>query len=127
MHPNIWYPFTVQKGAADPLKVVSGEGLWLRLEDGRELADCISSWWVNLHGHAHPAIVRAIHEQAQRLEHVLFANFTHQPAEQLAEKLVEMLPEELSRVFYSDNGSTSVEVALKMAVQYWKNRGENRN
>lgn len=126
MHPNIWYPFTVQKGASEPFKVVSGKGLWLRLEDGRKLADCISSWWVNLHGHAHPEIADAIHKQAQQLEHVLFANFTHEPAERLAEKIAGMLPGKLNRVFYSDNGSTAVEVALKMAVQYWKNKGEAR-
>lgn len=126
MHPNIWHPFTIQKGAEDPLKVVSGEGLWLELENGRKVADCISSWWVNIHGHAHPVIIDAIHEQAKKLEHVIFANFTHDPAEKVAEKLAEKLPGKLNRVFYSDNGSTAVEVALKMAVQYWQNTGEKR-
>ncbi|MEX2600715.1 MAG: adenosylmethionine--8-amino-7-oxononanoate transaminase [Balneolaceae bacterium] len=126
MHPNIWHPFTVLKNAPEPLKVDRGEGIWLTLEDGRKIVDCISSWWVNLHGHAHPAIVRAIHEQAQKLEHVIFANFTHQPAEELAEKLTERLPGDISRVFYTDNGSTAVEVALKIAWQYWRNKGQKR-
>ncbi|MEX0906381.1 MAG: adenosylmethionine--8-amino-7-oxononanoate transaminase [Balneolaceae bacterium] len=127
MHPNIWHPFTIQKGAAEPLKVVSGKGLWLELESGHKIADCISSWWVNIHGHAHPDIVDAIHEQARTLEHVLFANYTHDPAEKVAEVLAEKLPGNLNRVFYSDNGSTAVEVALKMAVQYWQNKGEKKS
>lgn len=126
MHPNIWHPFTIQKGSVDPLKVVSGEGLWLELENGQRIADCISSWWVNIHGHAHPVMVDAIYEQAQKLEHVLFANFTHDPAEKVAETLAKKLPGKLNRVFYSDNGSTAVEVALKMAVQHWQNKGEKR-
>jgi len=125
-HPNIWKPFTILRGASDPQKVVSGEGLWLTLEDGRKIMDCISSWWVNLHGHCHPHIIKAIHEQAQKLEHVIFANFSHDPAERLAERLSEKLPGQLNRVFFSDNGSTAVEVGLKVAWQYWKNRGQNR-
>lgn len=127
MHPNIWYPFTIQKGAIDPLKVKSGKGLWLQLEDGRAIADCISSWWVNIHGHAHPEIAEAIYEQARELEHVIFANFTHDPAEKVAEELAKLLPGSLNRIFFSDNGSTAVEVALKIAVQYWKNLGKNRS
>ncbi|MEX1011295.1 MAG: adenosylmethionine--8-amino-7-oxononanoate transaminase [Balneolaceae bacterium] len=126
MHPNIWPPFTILGKTKKPLRVQSGRGIWLTLEDGREVIDCISSWWVNLHGHTHPAIIEAIHAQASKLEHVIFSNFTHQPAEELAEKLTSVLPGDLNRVFFSDNGSTAVEVALKMAWQYWKNRGENR-
>ena len=125
-HPNIWYPFTILKDAPEPLKVKSGEGLWLELEDGLEIMDAISSWWVNTFGHAHPKITEAITEQSKTLEHVVFANFTHDPAEQVAEQLAEMLPGDLSRVFFSDNGSTAVEVAMKIAFQYWKNKGENR-
>ncbi len=127
MHPNIWHPFTIQKNAPEPLKVNSGDGLWLELEDGKRIADCISSWWVNIHGHAHPVIADAIEEQAKKLEHVIFANFTHDPAEQIAEIVTDMLPGKLNKVFFSDNGSTAVEVAIKTAVQYWKNRGETRN
>lgn len=120
----IWYPFTQMKTALPPLKVNSGRGVILELEDGRQLIDCISSWWVNLHGHGHPKISAAIYEQALRLEHVIFSGFTHEPAEQLARKLVQKLPSALTKVFFSDNGSTAVEVALKQAYQYWHNRGE---
>ncbi|MCJ8279832.1 MAG: adenosylmethionine--8-amino-7-oxononanoate transaminase [Rivularia sp. ALOHA_DT_140] len=126
MHPNIWYPFTQAKTSPQPLKVKSASGIWLELEDGRKIMDCISSWWVNIHGHSHPKIAEAIYNQAQELEQVIFAGFTHEPAEQLAEKLIQKLPEGLNRVFYSDNGSTSVEVGLKMAYQYWVNRNQQR-
>lgn len=112
--------------ADPPLKVRLSEGVYLELEDGRRIVDCISSWWVNIHGHAHPAIAKAIHEQAAKLEQVIFAGFTHQPAEELARLLSEKLPEELSCLFFSDNGSTSVEVALKIAYQYWQNNGQPR-
>lgn len=105
------------------MRVKSGHGIMLTLEDGRNLMDCISSWWVNLHGHAHPEIAQAIYRQALELEQVIFAGLTHEPAERLAHRLVDLLPGDLARVFYSDNGSTAVEVALKMAFQYWKNRG----
>ncbi len=126
MHQNIWQPFTILKGSPDPVKVKKGEGAYLHLEDGRKVLDCISSWWVNLHGHAHPEIAKAIYEQAKTLEHVIFAGFTHDPAEQLAEKITSKLPKKLNRVFYSDNGSTTVEVAMKVSYQYWQNIGEKR-
>jgi adenosylmethionine---8-amino-7-oxononanoate aminotransferase len=125
-HPNIWYPFTQAKTALPPLKVKSAQGIWLELEDGHQIMDCISSWWVNIHGHAHPKIAEAIYQQAQQLEHVIFAGFTHDPAEQLAEALIAKLPTGFSRVFFSDNGSTAVEVALKMAYQYWMNQNQKR-
>lgn len=126
VHPNVWYPFTTIAGMATPLKVVRGRGMHVVLEDGRELLDCISSWWVNLYGHGHPRIADAIYAQALELEHVIFAGFTHEPAERLAASLADMLPGDLSRVFFSDDGSTAVEVALKMAYQYWTNLGERR-
>lgn len=126
MSKNIWHPFTIIKGTPDPLKVVSGQGAYITLEDGRTVLDCISSWWVNLHGHSQPDIAKAIYEQAQKLEHVIFAGFTHDPAEQLAELITSKLPKNLNKLFYSDNGSTAVEVAMKMAYQYWKNLGEYR-
>jgi len=126
MHKNIWYPFTIIKDAAEPLKVKNGDGVWLELEDGHRIIDCISSWWVNILGHGHPDIANAIYEQAKELEHVIFAGFTHDPAEELAERLATKLPGNLNRVFFSDNGSTAVEVAMKMAYQYWKNIGEDR-
>lgn len=123
----IWQPFTQMKTAPPPLKVVKGSGIYLQLEDGRTLIDCISSWWVTLHGHAHPALADTLYRQAQQLEHVIFAGFTHDPAEQLAQKLLTHLPPALTRVFFSDNGSTAVEVALKMAHQFWRNQGQHRD
>ncbi|MEB3162909.1 MAG: adenosylmethionine--8-amino-7-oxononanoate transaminase [Prochlorothrix sp.] len=126
-HPNLWHPFTQAKTAPPPLKVKAAQGVWLELATGQQLLDCISSWWVNTHGHSHPHIAQAIAHQAQTLEHVIFAGFTHDPAEQLAEKLVQKLPGDLSRVFFSDNGSTAVEVALKIAYQYWQNQGQPRS
>ncbi len=126
MHPHLWHPYTQAKTAPLPLKVKAAQGVWLELDDGRKLIDCISSWWVNLHGHAHPKIAAAIYQQAKTLEQVIFAGFTHDPAEQLAERLLTKLPAPLSRVFYSDNGSTAVEVALKMAYQYWVNTDRPR-
>ncbi len=114
------------KTAPDPLPVVAGDGPFLVTEDGRRVLDGISSWWVNVHGHCNPRVGRAIAAQASRLEHVMFAGCTHPPAVELAERLLERLPVSPGRVFYSDNGSTAVEVALKMAYQYWTNRGEDR-
>ena len=118
----VWHPYTQMKTAAPPLAIVRGQGVYLFTEDGRRLLDGISSWWVNIHGHAHPRLNQAIADQAKRLEHVIFAGATHEPAVDLAERLVGILPAGLTRVFYSDNGSTAVEVAVKMAVQYWRNR-----
>jgi adenosylmethionine-8-amino-7-oxononanoate aminotransferase len=108
----------------DPIPIVRGEGVYLYTEDGRRLLDGISSWWVNIHGHSHPRLNAALARQAALLEHVVFANCTHEPAVELAERLLEVLPSRLSRIFYSDNGSTAVEVALKLALQYWSNRGQ---
>jgi len=123
---HIWHPFTQAQTAPEPIAVSRGEGATLFTEDGREIADLISSWWVNLHGHAHPAIAGAIADQAHRLEQVIFADFTHSPAARLAGRLAEVLPGDLHRVFFSDNGSTAVEVALKLAWQYWRNKGGNK-
>ena len=120
----IWHPFTQMKTAPDPLPVVGGDGAYLITEDGRRILDGISSWWVNVHGHCNPRVSRALAAQAARLEHVMFAGCTHPPAVDLSERLVACLPSRLTRVFFSDNGSTAVEVALKMAYQYWTNRGE---
>lgn len=127
MHPHLWHPYTQAKTAPEPLKVKSAQGAWLQLEDNSRLLDCISSWWVTLHGHAQPEIAAAIYQQAKQLEQVIFAGFTHDPAEQLADALIEILPAPLNRVFFSDNGSTAVEVALKMAYQYWQNQGKSRH
>jgi adenosylmethionine---8-amino-7-oxononanoate aminotransferase len=127
MHPHLWYPYFSAKTAPVPLVVKSAQGVWLELADGRRLIDCISSWWVNLYGHGQPRIAQAIYEQAQTLEHVIFSGFSHEPAEQLATQLVARLNNKLQRVFYSDNGSNAVEIALKMAYQYWVNQGETRS
>ncbi|NJO78409.1 MAG: adenosylmethionine--8-amino-7-oxononanoate transaminase [Cyanobacteria bacterium RM1_2_2] len=127
MNSPIWQPFTQMQTAPPPLKVVRGQGVYLQLEDGQQLIDCISSWWVTLHGHSHPALAAALFQQAQTLEHVIFAGFTHDPAEQLAHNLLAQLPPALTRVFFSDNGSTAVEVALKMAYQFWRNQGQQRS
>lgn len=117
----IWHPFTQIKTAALPIAIVRGEGARLYDEAGNEYIDAIASWWMNLHGHAHPHIADAIRKQAETLEHVIFANFTHRPAVELAERLLSKLPQNQARIFYSDNGSTAVEVGLKMAFQYWHN------
>ena len=117
----IWHPYTQHKNMIAPVPVLRGEGALLYDEEGNSYIDAISSWWVNIHGHAHPYIARKIFEQASKLEHVIFTGFTHEPAVLLAERLLEILPGPFSRVFYSDNGSTAVEVAIKMAIQYRKN------
>ena len=122
----IWHPFTQMQTAPPPIPIVRGQGAVLYDADGHEYLDMISSWWVNLHGHAHPHIARRVSEQLSRLEHVIFAGFTHQPAVELAERLLSILPQNQTKVFYSDNGSTAVEVALKMAFQYWHNLGQPR-
>ena len=122
----VWHPFTQMQTAPLPIPIVRGEGSVLYDADGREYLDMISSWWVNLHGHAHPHIARRVSEQLNTLEHVIFAGFTHQPAVELAERLLSILPQNQAKVFYSDNGSTAVEVALKMAFQYWHNLGRPR-
>lgn len=123
---RVWHPYTQMLTRPDPIPIVRGEGVYLFTEDGRRLLDGTSSWWVNIHGHSHPRLNAALAAQARELEHVVFANCTHRPAVELAERLVEVVPRGLTRVFYSDNGSTAVEVAMKMACQYWGNRGQPR-
>ncbi|MGV2496855.1 adenosylmethionine--8-amino-7-oxononanoate transaminase [Pelagerythrobacter aerophilus] len=123
----VWHPFT-QHGLEEPVPLVTrGEGAILWTEDGRRIIDGISSWWVTTHGHGHPRIVQAIAEQAAKLDQVIFAGWTHEPAETLARGLVDLMPDPLAHVFFSDSGSTSVEVALKMALGYWLHRGEPRH
>lgn len=123
---HIWYPFTQMKTAAAPLHVVKAKDCTLFTADGNEYIDAISSWWVNIHGHCNETIANAIAEQVKTLEHVIFAGFTHTPAIELSKKLISILPDNFSKVFFSDDGSTSVEVALKMAIQYWHNKGINK-
>lgn len=122
---HIWHPFTQAKIAPSPIEVTGASGAYLFTKN-KKLFDGISSWWTSSHGHCHPHIQQAISEQAKKLDHVIFANFTHEPAVKLAEMLKEVVPKNLARVFYSDNGSTAVEVAIKMAFQYWQHQGEER-
>ena len=120
----VWHPYTQHGVEGPPLPVVRGHGAWLELADGTRILDAISSWWATLHGHSEPALVEAMHAQARQLDHVLFAGATHEPAVRLAESLLAVAPEGLSRVFFSDDGSTAVEAALKMVLQSWVHRGE---
>lgn len=123
----VWHPFTQHAIHPDAPEIVSANGAWLKTRDGKKIFDGISSWWVITHGHGHPRIIEAIKRQANELDHVIFAGFTHAPAERLAERLIAMAPDGLTRVFYSDSGSTAVEVAIKMALGYWHNQGKARH
>jgi adenosylmethionine-8-amino-7-oxononanoate aminotransferase len=121
----IWHPFN-HKGT-EIVPIVKAEGAYIFDEEGKKYIDGFSSWWVNIHGHCHPYIAAAIAKQALELEHVAFGGFTHPQAVKLAERLVHLLPENINKIFFSDNGSTANEVALKMAIQYWFNQGEHRD
>ncbi len=125
MTSPVWHPFTQHALTPDAAMVTGGEGAWLETDKGR-LLDAISSWWVITHGHRHPRIIEAIKQQAGQLDQVIFAGFTHRPAEDLARGLIEIAPKGLAHVFYSDSGSTAVEVGLKMALGFWRNKGKDR-
>ena len=122
----IWHPYTPMKLRPNALGIVRGEGVHLYDEHGKAYIDAVSSWWVNLHGHSHPQIAQAIYQQAQTLAHCMFANLTHEPAVQLAERLLAITPGEMRHVFYSDNGSCATEIAIKMALQAFTNRAQPR-
>lgn len=122
----VWHPFTHLKMAATPVVIERAEGAYYFDDKGNKYIDAISSWWVNLHGHANPHISKKVSEQLLKMEHVMFSGFTHQPAVELAERLLKHLPDNQNKIFYSDNGSTAVEVALKMALQFWHNKGEEK-
>lgn len=119
----VWHPFTHLKNETLPVELIKGEGAFLIDVNGNKLLDSFSSWWVNLHGHCHPYISKKVSEQLFQLEHAIFSAFTHAPAVNLAKRLIKHLPKNQSKIFYSDNGSTAVEVALKMTLQYWSNNG----
>jgi adenosylmethionine-8-amino-7-oxononanoate aminotransferase len=121
--PHIWLPYTQMATAATPLAVTATQGVRIRLADGRELIDGISSWWTACHGYNHPHIRAAIEQQLATLPHVMFAGLVHEPALRLARRLAALLPGDLERVFFTESGSVAVEVALKMAIQYWRNKG----
>jgi adenosylmethionine---8-amino-7-oxononanoate aminotransferase len=123
----VWHPFTQHAVQPDATLIATAEGAWLQTPDGRRIFDAVSSWWVVTHGHRHPHIVQAIKNQIDRLDQVIFAGFTHEPAETLARQLVAITPPELEYVFFSDSGSTSVEVALKMALGFWRHQGTGRS
>ncbi|MES0868375.1 adenosylmethionine--8-amino-7-oxononanoate transaminase [Pseudovibrio sp. SCP19] len=122
----IWHPFTQHAVLQEMTKITGGSGAYLTKADGEKLLDAIASWWVVTHGHCHPHVIGAIKEQADKLDQVIFAGHTHEPAERLARQLLNCTPDGLDYVFFSDSGSTSVEVALKMALGYWHHLGENR-
>jgi adenosylmethionine-8-amino-7-oxononanoate aminotransferase len=122
----IWHPYTQMKDAQNPIPIVKGDGVYLFDEEGNAYIDAVSSWWVNIHGHAHPYIAAKVSAQLKQLEHVIFAGFTHEPAVLLAERLLPLLPGKQDKIFYSDNGSTAVEVALKMCLQYFNNTGDTQ-
>jgi adenosylmethionine-8-amino-7-oxononanoate aminotransferase len=123
---HLWHPYTQHKTASPPIAILKGEGALLWDENGKEYIDGIASWWVNPFGHSNKFIADAIYKQLTSLEHVLFGGFTHEPAVVLSEKLIEMLPSNQQKIFFSDNGSTAVEVAIKVALQYFYNNGEKR-
>lgn len=123
---HLWHPYTQHKTAEPPICIVRGKGALLWDKDGKEYIDAIASWWVNPFGHANEYLAEKIHEQLLTLEHVLFGGFTHTPAIKLAKKLLPLLPDNQQRLFFSDNGSTAVEVAIKMAFQYHLNKGQKK-
>lgn len=123
----LWHPYTQHKTASKPIGIVKGKDALLWDENGKEYIDAISSWWVNPFGHSNPILTQAALKQLSQLEHILFGGFTHEPAIALAEKLISLLPDNQNKIFYSDNGSTAVEVAIKMAIQYFFNKGEKRH
>ncbi len=126
-HSPVWHPFT-QHGLHETIPLVArAEGVWLHGANGEKWIDAISSWWVTTHGHAHPRIMAAIRDQSEKLDQLIFAGWTHEPAEELARALVALVPDPLHYCFFSDSGSTAVEVALKMALGYWRNRGTPRH
>ncbi|MFH1004852.1 MAG: adenosylmethionine--8-amino-7-oxononanoate transaminase [Bacteroidota bacterium] len=120
----IWHPYTQHKLFSESIGIVKAKGSYVYDENGKKYIDALSSWWTTIHGHSHPYLAKKISTQLKKLEHVIFAGFTHQPAVELAERLLKKLPKNQKRIFFSDNGSTAVEVALKMAFQYWYNKNE---
>lgn len=125
---GIWFPFSQNKTAPEPVHIVRGSGALLFDAEGKTYIDAIASWWTNIHGHAHPHIAQKVYDQHCQLEHLIFAGFTHPPAIELASRLLGgHLPAQMRKIFFSDNGSTAVEVGIKMAIQYWQNTGHPKS
>ncbi len=124
---HVWHPCTQEKDHEDfpPIPIARGEGSYLITPEGERIVDAVSSWWVNLFGHSNPRLNRALREQSEKIAHHIFAGFTHEPAVEISRRLVEKAPEGLTRVFFADNGSAAVEVALKMSFQYWQQSGKS--
>ena len=121
----IWYPYEQMKTMKEPYKIVDAEGVYLYTED-QKLIDSVSSWWSVIHGYKHPALNEAVISQTEKFSHVMLGGLTHEPVQRLADKLADFLPGDLDYSFFSDSGSVAVEVALKMALQYYMNRGEEQ-
>ncbi|HEC17176.1 MAG TPA: adenosylmethionine--8-amino-7-oxononanoate transaminase [Sedimenticola sp.] len=122
-HEHVWHPYAAMPASMQPVPVASAQGVRLILEDGRELIDGMSSWWAAIHGYNHPVLNKAVRSQLEKMSHVMFGGLTHRPAAELAALLVGLTPEPLDQVFFADSGSVSVEVAIKMAFQYWQAKG----
>src|SRR6478735_1208846 len=123
---NLWHPYTQHKTSLPPVAITRGEGALLWDDNNKEYIDAIASWWVNPFGHSNEIIANAIYKQLTTLEHVLFGGFTHNKAVELSEKVLSILPSNQKKVFYSDNGSTAVEIAIKAALQFFYNKDERR-
>lgn len=121
---HVWHPYAPMPNPGPVFPVRSAQGVYLELETGERLVDGMSSWWTAIHGYNHPRLNRAAQAQMERMSHVMFGGLTHQPAVQLAQRLVQITPDPLQHVFFCDSGSVAVEVAMKMAIQYWHNRGQ---
>jgi adenosylmethionine-8-amino-7-oxononanoate aminotransferase len=127
MKETIWRPYTQEKTAANPIKIKKAKGCYYIDEEGNRIFDGISSWWVNIHGHSHPYLAKKLSEQMELVQQIIFAGHTHEQGETLAQRIVELLDNQYPKVFFSDNGSTAVEVGLKMALQYWSNHHLKKN
>lgn len=124
---HVWHPYSALNNDMPLFAVESAQGVKLKLKEGPEIIDGMSSWWSTLHGYNHPELNKALLEQSQKMAHIMFGGLTHEPAVALAKQLVDISPAPLQHVFFSDSGSVAVEVAMKMAIQYWASKGQQRS